>query len=368
MLKTEVATNSKKRIVWVDLLETVAIFFVVFYHTTIYFWDVGSSDATISTYLAYFARTILSTCVPLFFFANGFLMFRKNFDLKKHIFRILRFIILTELWSVITLVLLMVIRSEYLSAYEFVVSVQNRKQGWTNHLWYLGVLICLYLIFPILKYVYDNHKKLFKYFVIICALTTFAIVFINQIDVFVCTVLFKKTYSIGLGDFFNSFVPLKDRVGYNAVYFCVGGLINDYIDKIKGISPVKRNIGALAIMFFSCLGLFAVGIMNTRFLGNTWDVVWDGYDSVFTFCNVLCIFTLCLNLQKDIPVLSLISKNTLGVYFIHGFIIALTTDYITSRPELCNMPFNIIYAIIVLAISVLISVILRKIPLVKKIV
>lgn len=359
---------TKERIAWIDLLETIAIFFVVFYHTTIYAWDVGSNDATFGTNLVYFARTILSTCVPLFFFANGFLMFQKGFDLKKHVFRILKFVILMEVWSVITLLLFMVIKSEYLSAYDFVMSIKNLKQGWTNHLWYLGVLICIYLLFPILKYVYDNHKKLFKYFLIVCALTSFALVFINQIEIFVFTVLLKKPYYVGLGDFFNSFVPLRDRVCYNAVYFCIGGLMNDYIDRIKGISPVKRNIVAIVAMILSCLGLFAVGVMNTKVSGNAWDVVWDGYNSVFTFCNVLCIFALCLNLKKSVPILSLISKNTLGVYFIHGFIISLTIDHITSRPELCNIPFNIIYAIIVLAVSLLISLVLRKIPLVKKMV
>lgn len=79
--------ENSKRLTYIDLLESIAIFFVLLYHSRLYATDF-LSDSSISNYISYFSTTILSTCVPLFFFANGYLLFSKPFVLKKHIFKI----------------------------------------------------------------------------------------------------------------------------------------------------------------------------------------------------------------------------------------------------------------------------------------
>ena len=77
-------------------------------------------------------------------------MLNRSFDLKKHIIKIVKIIVLTLIWAVITLILLMPINNEYSSVREYVVSLWNLKMRWINHLWYMGALVCIYIFFPLL--------------------------------------------------------------------------------------------------------------------------------------------------------------------------------------------------------------------------
>lgn len=71
----------QKRYAHIDLLESIAIFFVVIYHSTIYTFDI-LQDNSVVNYLLYFDRTILSTCVPLFFLQMATYCLIKNLILK----------------------------------------------------------------------------------------------------------------------------------------------------------------------------------------------------------------------------------------------------------------------------------------------
>ena len=103
--------EEKKRLSHIDLLENIAILFVILYHNTFYFFDI-TKDAAVSNYLLYFGRTILSTCVPLFFFTNGYLLFNRSFDLRKHIFKMVRIILLVFIWAVLLMPVYLLIDGE----------------------------------------------------------------------------------------------------------------------------------------------------------------------------------------------------------------------------------------------------------------
>ena len=126
----------KRRFFYIDLIKTIAMFFVIFYHSTL-FSSNFLSDANLRSYVLYFSKTILSTCAPLFFFVNGYLLFGNKFCLRKHIFKTVKMVVQASVWAVITLLILQVIRGEFLSAIEFVKAIWNWKQDWINHLWYV---------------------------------------------------------------------------------------------------------------------------------------------------------------------------------------------------------------------------------------
>lgn len=76
--------NEQERLVFIDVLECLGIVFVVFYHSTLYIYNILESNSAIY-HIRYFMRSILSTCVPIFFFTNGYLLLNRKFDLDKHI-------------------------------------------------------------------------------------------------------------------------------------------------------------------------------------------------------------------------------------------------------------------------------------------
>ena len=77
------------------------MFFVVIYHSTFTQIDILTSPDLLSNVL-YSLRGILTTCVPLFFFANGYLLVNKDLNLKAFSAKIGKLFLITLVWSYIT--------------------------------------------------------------------------------------------------------------------------------------------------------------------------------------------------------------------------------------------------------------------------
>lgn len=358
----------KERYNFIDLLEFIAIFFVVLYHSTIYALNF-LQESSFLYYLRYFLRALLSTCCPLFFVANGFLLFQKEFNLKKHLFKILKFLILMAIWGLITTLFLMLIRGESLSFNQILEYSFTLKQTWTNHLWFLRALICIYLIFPLLKIAFDKHNKIFIYFIIICFIFSFGSRFLNMLVSVFSNFIFN--YQINLNFNLFSYFSVFGPYAYSFVYFCLGGLLYLWLPKIMEISVKKRNIVAVISIVISCTLLFLFGVFTSFNQGSIYDIVWEGYDTIFTLINVIAIFILCINYKGKFKFLNNtiknISGNTLGIYFIHLILIDLTKGFIKQVPILCSFWFAVIYSFAIILICFGLSYLIKKIPILKKI-
>lgn len=367
MKNHQISSNqTQSRIHWIDCIEVIAIYFVVFYHCTIYSYDILSTDSTVTTYFSYYSRTFLSAGVPLFFFINGYLLFMKPLSLKKHMLKTIKLILLSLFWGLASLFILMFIKNDFLSLKDFLSYFWRLQLGWINHLWYIGALVCIYIFFPLLKQIYENNPKIFLYFTIVSAFFTFGNVLINEIATFVLSCLLKKDIVLQDFNFFNMFNPFRGIYGYSITYFCLGGIIHKYSSKIMQVSSRTKNLLSLMMLLMGSCGLFGIGILYSRTSGVVWDVVWNGYDTIFTLCNVIGIFLLCLNYKSENPIIVSISKNTLGIYFIHIFFIHITMPYILETDSLCNIGFNLIYSIVILFFTYILILLLKKFPFIKK--
>ena len=347
----------RRRIVHIDLLETIAMFFVVFYHSTIYSFDF-LADGAVKNHVYYYLRTIVSTCVPLFFLANGYLLFGREFQLKKHLQRMLKLVLLTVIWNIITLALLQLVHKVPFSMGTFIQTLWTRKLGWTNHLWYMGTLVGIYIFFPLLKHAFDTNRKVFSYFVSISAVLTLGNTLLNQIASLVLG------RAISGFQFFNIFNPFTMSHGYSVVYFCMGGLAYSLRDKLLAIPVRRRNVCSIMGIILSCAGLWGVGYLYSIQTDTVWDVVWNGYDSVFTLANTIFIYLLSLNLKADLPLVRCASRNTLGIYFLHMIVVHITSPYLAE----ISFGGNILYAVGVMAVCMVIASVLGKIPVVSKLV
>ena len=224
----EKVSLKSSRLAHIDLMECIAIFFVIAYHATAYSFDFLNNGSA-ADYSIYFFRTILSTCVPIFFFSNGYLLLNKSFDLKKHIKKMLRLSVLVVIWSFVLMPLYLLIAGESLSLSAVIVPIVNMDVRWgMNLFWYIGALICIYILFPLLKLAFDKEKKLFYFFTIICALLTFGYKFINEIVLLLSpfTNVLENGIELPMVTMFN---PFRGAYGYSFVYFCVGGIIGDSV-------------------------------------------------------------------------------------------------------------------------------------------
>ncbi len=368
----------KKRIAWIDLLETIAIFAVVLCHCTAHIANSAFQGTSASFQLHYFFHSILAICVPLFFFVNGYLLFRKDFDLKKHLSKTLKFILIALFWYALTLAFLVFLNRGQLATMSLLDLLSSLKPN-INHLWYIGALVCLYVFFPLLKLTYDHHRKAFVAFVLICAFFTFGNSLINEGLTFTSHVILHCEVVYQDINFFNIFNPFRGIYGYTFVYFCLGGIVNYYFDKITQLPRRMRNLLALIGLALGWFGSYGVSLLYSLATNRVWDHVWFGYDTIFTLLCVVSIFLLCLNWQKPSKILATISRNTLGIYLIHMLVIftsmSISYDFIMQYiSPLADVPFIISfigslgYATLVLLISLGLSLLLRRIPLVKQLV
>lgn len=353
------------RICFVDVMECIGLLFVVMYHATTYNFNWLNNNSVLY-FSRYFFNTIMATCVPIFFFVNGYLLFGKKLDLKKHIKKTIKFIILTIIWSIIGFMIIMVIEKHSFSIKNIIKNIILLEPiGWINHLWYMGALVCIYFIFPILKNTYDTNKNYFKYFIIICFIFSFGNVFLSRIATVFFDLFFSSSKIIKY-NFFSIYNPFRGIYGYSFAYFCIGGLMNEYKNKILKIKNIKFY--ALLIIIFSCTLLFLEGIYFSKISRSMYDVVWKNYDSIFTLFNLLAIFVLCNSYKGNVKALEIISNNTLGIYFVHNIFVHVTKKYVIEYPFFCTLFGNIIYVVLLIGICLILVLIMKKIPLIRKLV
>lgn len=338
----------KKRFDHIDLMESIAIFLVILYHGTLYAFNFLELPSA-WRYAAYAFRTILSVCVPLFFFANGYLLLNKEFDLKKHITKTVRLVALTIVWAFVLMPIYLLISGEPFSIATVVKSILNVSTEWSmEYFWFMGAIVGIYILLPALKALFDSNRKAFVFLTAALAVFSFGLVFIDQ-AASIAGMLLKRSIPSVKQPIVNMFDPLRGPYSYSFVYFCVGGLAFCYEDRILAL-------------------LFLVGLALSRKSGEVWDVVWNGYPTVFTFFAVLFIYVLSLNYTKGWAFVRNISYNTLGIYFLHGLALRLTRPHIKTIELLRNVPANIVYAFAVLCCCLGVCMLLKKIPGLKNLV
>ena len=356
--------EKKTRYHFIDMMEFSGMLMALISHAVLFPFNVLEQPRGL-VYFYYILLGIISTSVPLFFLANGFLLFGKPLDLKKHLMKILRMVAYTFLGGAVTLPPIMIMAGTPVTLKGFLEGLWTFRQGWINHLWYMGALVCIYVFFPLLKTAYDNNIKVFCWFMAAAAVFTFG-------NVFLCSCATVALDLLGRGDHvvdfnvFNMFNPFWGMFGYSFVYFCAGGLIRRHLPKIEALmdrARWKMNAGAAAVIvvFTLCLGLW--GIYCCRIGGTFWNNRWDGFDTVFTFVNVLAVGVLCLNYKAAhgwSRAIRLVSENTLGIYIFHMVFSRFMQRFVQDLTFMQNPVSNILFALVVMAVTLAFVLALKK--------
>jgi surface polysaccharide O-acyltransferase-like enzyme len=103
--------------------------------------------------------------------------------------------------------------------------------------------------------------------------------------------------------------------------------------------------------------------------GEMFDVVFTGYATVFTLVNVWAIGCLTANYRSVGiigKIIRVIGDNTLGIYFLHVFIGTLLIQVYKTIEISTNIIINILFALVVLLFSLLVTILLKKIPIIKE--
>ena len=349
------------------------MFFVIVYHTAS---DIPHNVLTELSFVDdanYCIRSILSTCVPLFFFCNGFLLFNRLFNLKKHLIKTFKLFVLAFIWGFLSALFAQFVihKGEHVDLKEFILILVSLKIGWNNHIWYLQTLIVLYLLFPFLKNSFDYSRSIFKYAVVMVFVIVMGCNFLSEI----VTILLGR--HIENYNFLGAYNPIRFEQSHSLMYFLIGGAAGSYHNKLLGLLN-KRMSYLLPCSLFAIicssilLGLY--GIYVSKLDDSVWDNVWNGYGTIFTLSNVLLFYVASLPYYFKGNIINIfiriVSCNTLGIYFLQDFYTKVFNKF--CKPYLATYGLiddyieKIICCLIIMLLCLLTTLTIKRIPIIKK--
>lgn len=333
-----------KRNVSIDILKTLSCFAVVVLHVTAIIVS-HSKTYTISHTLYY----ISGFAVPMFFMANGYLLLNKEHINYKYIIKkISNIILLVFLWNVIIFLGKIILKKEIVNPF-YMIFENFLQQGYFSQFWFFGALLIIYLFLPIIHKFFRNYKAS----IIITGI--FILISLN-ID------LISLIRSINDNSIIQVHVIQTFRIWTWFSYFLLGGLIGK--EKIKEFIIKNISITINIITFLLSIIVISIYQYNVGLLYKNHHAEFF-YDNIFMFIYVISLFILIYrqNFNKYNSI-DTISNNTMGIYIVHTTIIKSFTHFYKFDTSLSNM----VFIFIVFIGSSLLTLIMSKIPIVKRLV
>lgn len=332
----------KKQYSYLNFLKNMATFGVVFYHCFAYL-HYGNFDG-VQSYVVLFFAQIARLAVPIFLFVNGCLLLNKEYSVSKIFKKILRYAILFLVCININY-FVCVLSGEISFCWGTYFESYALSNGVANYLWFLIALIVIYFLYFPLKKLFDKNKKVF----LIVAMVATIVLCSANMTYFVANIF-------GHGNV-GAFVETLNRIVCNQyfvaiIYFMIGGLCFYFKDKI--VSYIKHYlfdiVGVLSVVCYFVLCIFVRAYF---------DVVWNGYISVFSAISVVCIFFAFAAREKgqDLCVTNAVSKQALFVYLVHWLLLKLVKSSFVFDKTSVQPILSLIYVLAFAAIMYFASIV-----------
>jgi surface polysaccharide O-acyltransferase-like enzyme len=299
--------------------------------------------------------------VPVFFCLSGILFIGKKELQIKTLWRkyILRLFLIYVVWFIVS-------RSAQLYSKNTPLSsligdpLSFFRSGQPSHLWFLPQLILAYMLLPVLRQIASNWK----------VLEYFSIMFIAMSAITSLVKLLSDTFGIKTVDTLASAFPLASFT----LNSC-GILLFGYYIWHKEFSKRMRRW----IYVFGVLG-FVLLVSITYYSAIKYEALdrWaEGFTRIFAISAVVALITFFKHKFASTEtgkIGTFLSSCTLGVYVIHGvigmLILSTVKKFLPSwlfigKMTIITIPLSALFVILV---SLIITLILQKIPLIKKVV
>ncbi|MDD5792969.1 MAG: acyltransferase [Erysipelotrichaceae bacterium] len=304
---------------------------------------------------------ILFEGVPIFLAVNGFLLLgKKEIDLRKHYLKTLKIAVLFVLWSLILIIINLLFDKTPINRsviIDLFLKTGGENSLYTSELWFLQYLIPLYIIYPLLHNAYHHNRKLYDIIFYLTAFFTVGIYFIPLL-----ANLIANEIRAGILRNFYDYLGRSSFLGPNAFYvfyFMLGGEIKRHYETL-----MKKKYLFAGLGLFSWLLCFGYGLLAGKINGYLVEKHFN--NTLMMALMVVGLFALMTDLKpKGIAgkMVEGIGANTLGIYVIHSFIIRIVRLFVPS-----SLAFNFLSLLLVLIISHLLTLILKKLPVLRELV
>lgn len=330
------------RIEWVENLRVIATIAVIILHVAgPGVASVGAIDMNDWNIVNIFDSSV-RFCVPVFVMITGTFLLNKDYEIKDFLTnKALKIIVPFLFFSFVYIVYNYGLNRIYsLDLKEFPQFALNSLiSGSSYHLWYIYMLIGLYLMTPILRvYTKNATKDNLRYYLILW---------------FAFSTLASYSLNIYLPNFQ---IPLF--LNYTGFY-----ILGYYLSKFNTITP-KQGL----LLYLTGTALTIGGTWYYAARQNIFNEMFYGYLSLNVIMQSVGIYAMVYKSQIDNSLLkkavALISVHSFNIYLVHVLVLnemhTITWNYINPLAGI------LLRSTVCLLISLLISIILKKIPGVNK--
>ena len=330
----------KQRLLFIDLVKIVAMFAVIGLHTFC-----GSRGYELA-HLFYLSCVI---GVPFFFMSSGYLLLGRNDISYKYI--------IIKIWHIIRVVFFFsffysifafyLIDADLLLLFIDCLSGSFIQRGDLWICWYLGAMMIIYILYPLINKMFINDSKAFLFFLFFLLLIESIVFYLN----------------ISMNGWEKNYVQTI-RVWNWMFYFCLGGLI-------KNISELYINKKVLVLVcLIAAIGNIYIHELFANKIGE--DACEYFYCSLVVIVMVTSsfLFLIRITIKPSMnKIISFLSKLFLPVYILHPLLLS-----VIMNPDVFSiihtdwMPFYMYRFFLVSIITVPLSWILIKIPIVGKLI
>ena len=261
-----------QRALYIDYIKALGICLVILYHCNYVPFD------------SMFIRGMYAMCVSLFFAVNGYLMLRKEHDIRTLLMKNLKLLGVMFFGAFLSTGVYMFVNGigsdDVLGGCKMLIrSSLLISRPECNQLWFLIVIFVLNLINPIIySFVHDNNKRLY-YLIVLMAVWTIA--FVN--------IATSRLVNPLLG-WLPAFSVLYYLLGYAA-------LKENRWQGEKAIWILTGLIGVSALLQWGYNWVFMDGPMKELNMAKGWitDIVWNNYNALFI---VIMTISVCMLFQR----------------------------------------------------------------------
>jgi len=321
--------NDSTRVFGYDLIKTIAIFMIVFYHLG----GVDYGEVVLGEYYlpntAKFFSAFMAASVPLFLMVNGALIIPRNWTFRQAAIHATRLLFLYLFWK---LLLQDLICKGFLGIQEEMV-----------HFWFLRTLAIIYLLVPFLAK-YPICRK-----ILLVSLLIFPFLS-NLIGDLVA--YFRP--DIVLPSFAHSGLFTL----YSSLFFYLGWMLKDY----------KRQLwkSLLSILLGLLLVNFEVVAMS-NYTGSIYDSVNAAFPTIGALFMSVGIYQLLKEIVTPFAIIQKLityfGQNTLGIFIFHVPIIFVLRDFYSGSMNHIGIMQSLFLTLFFLFFTSLFSFAIRKSPL-----
>ena len=329
--------EAKKREIGVDLVKVFACVWVVALHTL----RPGQGLANRIVFL------MASVCMPLFFICNGYVLFLKRqitygYVLKK----VARILSVCFMWELLHAVAYFLVYNEFRNFIQSFI-LDFFQEGLFYHFWFMGTLIILYMLLPLLKRIQVANSRVFVGIVVT----------LGSINILIDVLM------VAFGKQFILDVPSNLRLWNYLFYYMFGGICAEkrvmasaYLKSRKGL---KKIIWAIVP---SILMVVWIMFITDRVIDNA--AVGGFYSSLPVIIAAISIFAIIGLSDITWKWVTHAASLIMGIYIIHPFVLAVMEKFI---PAFINGGsfFNFAFWILTVLICAGMTFVINKIPVIK---